>query len=201
MAGETVITIVGNLTSDPELRTTSTGRKLASFTIASTSRSYNRDAGRTEDGQTLFMNCTVWQDLADHVIASLSKGSRVIAQGRLSQRSYEAKDGSRRTIMELTVEEIGPSLRWATAKVERQSASTGFAGRSDQGSFDRAAGQSGGYRGGASYQGGAAYQGGASYQNAASQGGSDVWGASGGSDGYSSFGGSDEFGADEEIAF
>ena len=109
MAGETVVTIVGNLTADPELRTTSAGAQVASFTIASTPRSWNRNTGQFEDGQALFMRCSAWRDLAEHCANSLAKGMRVIAQGRLTQRSYEAKDGTQRTVIELQVDEIGPT--------------------------------------------------------------------------------------------
>lgn len=128
MAGETVITIIGNLTADPELRTTSAGAQVASFTIASTPRSWNRNTNQFEDGQALFMRCSAWRDLATHCAQSLAKGMRVIAQGRLQQRSYQANDGSNRTVIELQVDEIGPSLRYATAQVQKM--------------------QSGGYQGG-----------------------------------------------------
>lgn len=121
MAGETVITIVGNLTADPELRTTSAGAQVASFTIASTPRTWNRNTNQFEDGQALFMRCSAWRDLATHCAQSLAKGMRVIAQGRLQQRSYQAQDGSNRTVIELQVDEIGPSLRYATAQVQKQS--------------------------------------------------------------------------------
>lgn len=120
MAGETVITIVGNLTADPELRTTSAGAQVASFTIASTPRSWNRSTNQFEDGQALFMRCSAWRDLATHCAQSLAKGMRVIAQGRLQQRSYQAQDGSNRTVIEMTVDEIGLSLKYATAQVQRQ---------------------------------------------------------------------------------
>lgn len=119
MAGETIITIVGNLTADPELRTTSAGAQVASFTIASTPRSWNRNTNQFEDGQALFMRCSAWRDLATHCAQSLAKGMRVIAQGRLQQRSYQANDGSNRTVIELQVDEIGPSLRYATAQVQK----------------------------------------------------------------------------------
>ena len=120
MAGETVITIVGNLTADPELRTTSAGAQVVSFTIASTPRTWNRNTNQFEDGQALFMRCSAWRDLATHCAQSLAKGMRVIAQGRLQQRSYQAQDGSNRTVIEMTVDEIGPSLKYATAQVQRQ---------------------------------------------------------------------------------
>lgn len=120
MAGETVITIIGNLTADPELRTLSDGNPVASFTIASTPRTYNRRTQQYEDGTALFLRCSAWNDLARHISQSCSKGMRVVAQGRLSQHSYQAHDGSNRTVMELTVDEIGPSLRYATAQVTKQ---------------------------------------------------------------------------------
>ena len=132
MAGETVITVVGNLTADPELRTIGSGASVCSFTIASTPRTYNRQTGQFEDGQALFMRCSAWRDLANHCAQSLSKGMRVIAQGRLQQRSYQAQDGSNRTVFEMQVDEIGPSLRYATAQVQRQSSGQGgFAGRNN----------------------------------------------------------------------
>ena len=127
MAGETLITIVGNLTADPELRTTGNGANVCSFTIASTPREFNRQTGQWENGQALFMRCSAWRDLAAHCAQSLAKGMRVIAQGRLGQRSYQAQDGSNRTVVELTVDEIGPSLRYATVQVmRRQSNGGGF---------------------------------------------------------------------------
>lgn len=119
MAGETVITIVGNLTADPELRTTRNGSAVANFSIAATPRVYDRQSNQWVDGDALFLRCTAWRDLATHCAQSLSKGMRVIAQGRLQQRSYQAQDGSNRTVIELQVDEIGPSLRYATAQVTR----------------------------------------------------------------------------------
>ena len=117
--GETVITIIGNLTADPEIRTVGNGAQVASFTIAATTRNFNRQSNQYEDGPTLFMRCSAWNDLAQHCARSLAKGMRVIAQGRLQQRSYQANDGSNRTVIELRVDEIGPSLRYATAQVSR----------------------------------------------------------------------------------
>lgn len=119
MAGETIITVVGNLTADPEIRTTGNGASVASFTIASTPRTWNRNSNQFEDGQALFMRCSAWRDMAEHCAQSLSKGMRVIAQGRLQQRSYQAQDGSQRTVVEMQVDEIGPSLKYATAQVQR----------------------------------------------------------------------------------
>lgn len=117
--GETVITIVGNLTADPELRTTGQGAQVASFTIANTARVYNKQTCQYEDGPALFMRCSAWRDMASHCAQSLAKGMRVIAQGRLQQHSYQAQDGSNRTVFEMQVDEIGPSLRYATAQVNR----------------------------------------------------------------------------------
>lgn len=125
MAGETVITVVGNLTADPEIRTLSNGGTVANFTIASTLRTWNRNTNQFEDGQALFMRCSAWRDLAEHCANSLAKGMRVIAQGRLQQRSYQAQDGSNRTVIEMTVDEIGPSLKYATAQVQRQQPGNG----------------------------------------------------------------------------
>lgn len=122
MAGETVITVVGNLTADPELRYTQNGLAVASFTIASTPRTFDRAANEWKDGEALFLRASVWRDFAENVAGSLTKGMRVIAQGRLRQRSYETKEGERRTVIELEVDEIGPSLRYATATVTRVAA-------------------------------------------------------------------------------
>ncbi|WP_172193440.1 single-stranded DNA-binding protein [Actinomyces faecalis] len=119
MAGDTVITIIGNLTADPELRFTASGVAVAAFTIASTPRVFDRQAGQWQEGQALFMRCTVWRDVADHVAESLRKGMRVIAQGRLAQRSYTDRQGVSRTVVEMQVDEVGPSLRYAKAEVQR----------------------------------------------------------------------------------
>jgi single-strand DNA-binding protein len=119
MAGETVITVVGNLTADPELRYTNNGVPFASFTIASTPRTFDRQNNEWKDGEALFLRATVWREFAEHVANSLTKGTRVIARGNLRQRSYDDKDGQRRTSYELDVDEIGPSLRYATAQVTR----------------------------------------------------------------------------------
>jgi single-strand DNA-binding protein len=119
MAGETVITVVGNLTADPELRYTQNGLAVANFTIASTPRNFDRAANDWKDGEPLFLRASCWREFAEHVSASLTKGSRVVAAGRLKQRSYETDAGEKRTSIELEVEEIGPSLRYATAQVTR----------------------------------------------------------------------------------
>ncbi|MGZ0712227.1 single-stranded DNA-binding protein (plasmid) [Coraliomargarita sp. W4R53] len=119
MAGETIITVVGNLTADPELRYTQAGLPVANFTIASTPRNFDRQANEWKDGEALFLRASVWREFAEHVAGSLTKGSRVIATGRLKQRSYETREGEKRTSIELEVDEIGPSLRYATAQVTR----------------------------------------------------------------------------------
>ncbi|AXQ65169.1 ssDNA-binding protein [Gordonia phage Schmidt] len=128
MAGETVITIVGNLTADPELRFTQSGAAVANFTIASTPRTFDKDANEWVDGEALFMRCNLWREAAENVTESLAKGQRVIAQGRLKQRSYETKEGEKRTVVELEVDEIGPSLKYATATVERKTGNGGGGG-------------------------------------------------------------------------
>ena len=182
MAGETIITVVGNLTADPELRTTGNGASVASFTIASTARTYNRNTGQFEDGNALFMRCSAWRDLAEHCASTLSKGMRVIAQGRLQQRSYQAQDGSNRTVIEMTIDEIGPSLRYATAQVTRMSSGNGQGGFAGRGN--------GGYQGGASAAGNAG-------QSAAPA--TDPWGTSGDAgSSFGSFGGSSDFGGDSQ---
>jgi single-strand DNA-binding protein len=119
MAGETIITVVGNLTADPELRYTQGGLAVANFTIASTPRSFDRAANDWKDGEALFLRASCWREFAEHVAGSLTKGSRVVATGRLKQRSYETKEGEKRTSIELEIDEIGPSLRYATAQVTR----------------------------------------------------------------------------------
>ncbi|KHL02497.1 single-stranded DNA-binding protein [Sinomonas humi] len=125
MAGETTITVIGNLTQDPELRFTPSGSAVANFTIASTPRSYDRQANEWKDGETLFLRASLWREAAENIAESLTKGMRVIAQGRLKSRTYETKEGEKRTVVELEVEEIGPSLRYATARVSRTEGRTG----------------------------------------------------------------------------
>jgi single-strand DNA-binding protein len=119
MAGETTITVIGNLTADPELRFTPSGSAVANFTLASTPRTFNRQSNEWEDGETLFLRASVWREAAENVAETLVKGMRVIAQGRLKSRSYETKEGEKRTVIELEIDEIGPSLRYAQAKVTR----------------------------------------------------------------------------------
>ena len=125
MAGETVITVVGNLVDDPELRFTPSGAAVANFRIASTPRTFDRQANEWKDGDALFLSCSVWRQAAENVAESLQKGMRVVAQGRLKARSYETREGEKRTVMELDVDEVGPSLKYATAKVARVQRSGG----------------------------------------------------------------------------
>ena len=161
MAGETIITLVGNLTADPELRFTPSGAAVANFTVASTPRTFDRQSGEWRDGDAMFLNCSVWRQAAENVAESLTKGMRVVVQGRLKSRSYETREGERRTVFEVEVEEVGPSLRYATAKVTRSSGGGG-----------------GNYSGG----GGGGYSGG-------NAGGGNAGGNAGGSDSWSSGGG------------
>jgi len=145
MAGDTVITVVGNLTADPELRFTASGAAVASFTIASTPRTFDRNANEWKDGEALFLRCSLWRQAAENAAESLQRGMRVIAQGRLQQRSYETREGEKRTVIEMTVDEIGPSLRYASAKVNRtQRGSSSGGGFGSSGSESGSAGPAGG---------------------------------------------------------
>jgi single-strand DNA-binding protein len=119
MAGETIITLVGNLTGDPELRFTPSGAAVANFTVASTPRTFDRQTNEWKDGETLFMRCSIWRDAAENVAESLQRGTRVVVTGRLKSRSYETKEGEKRTVIEMDADEVGPSLRYATAKVNK----------------------------------------------------------------------------------
>lgn len=153
MAGETTITVIGNLTSDPELRFTPSGSAVANFTIASTPRTFDRQSNEWKDGETLFLRASVWREAAENVAESLTKGMRVIVSGRLKSRSYETKEGEKRTVIELEVDEIGPSLRYANAKVNRtQRSGGGGAGNGAQGGFG--GGAAGGNSGGGGFGGG-----------------------------------------------
>jgi single-strand DNA-binding protein len=134
MAGETVITVIGNLTNDPELRFTPNGAAVASFTVASTPRTFDRQSNEWKDGDTLFLRCTVWRQAAENVAESLHKGTRVIVQGRLKQRSFETREGEKRTVVELEADEVGASLRSATAKVSKSGRSSTGGGGSNGGS-------------------------------------------------------------------
>jgi single-strand DNA-binding protein len=133
MAGDTSITIIGNITGDPELRFTPSGAAVANFTIASTPRSYDKQANEWKDGETLFMRCSVWRDAAENVAESLQRGTRVIASGNVKSRSYETKEGEKRTVIELEVDEVGPSLKYATAKVQKTQRSSGGGGFANAG--------------------------------------------------------------------
>jgi single-strand DNA-binding protein len=155
MAGETTITVIGNLTNDPELRFTPSGSAVANFTIASTPRTFDRQSNEWKDGETLFLRAAVWREAAENVAESLTKGMRVIVSGRLKSRSYETKEGEKRTVIELEVDEIGPSLRYANAKVNRtqrsgaQGGQGGFGGGNSGGGFGGGQGASqGGNTGG-----------------------------------------------------
>src|SRR5918997_3638613 len=148
MAGETVITVVGNLTDDPELRFTPSGAAVAKFRVASTPRTLDRNSGEWKDGEPLFLQCNIWRQAAENVAESLHRGARVVIQGRLRQRSYETREGEKRTVMELEVDEIGPSLRYATAKVQKMSRSGGGGGFGSGGGGGNAPSQSSGGGGG-----------------------------------------------------
>jgi single-strand DNA-binding protein len=128
-AGDTNITLVGNLVDDPELRFTPSGQAVAKFRVASTPRYRDQQTGEWKDGESLFLSCNVWRQAAEHVAESLQRGMRVIVQGRLKQRSYETKEGEKRTVFEVEVDDVGPSLRNATAKVNKTSRSSGFGGQ------------------------------------------------------------------------
>jgi single-strand DNA-binding protein len=167
VAGDTVITVIGNLTADPELRFTPSGAAVANFTVASTPRQFDRQTNEWKDGEALFLRCNIWREAAENVAESLTRGSRVIVSGRLKQRSYETREGEKRTVVELEVDEIGPSLKYATAKVNKAS-------RSGGGGF----GGGGGSRQPAPAAGGAA-----------PAGGDDPWGSAPAS---GSFGGGDD---------
>ena len=148
MAGETVITVIGNLTADPELRFTPSGAAVANFTVASTPRTFDRQSQEWKDGEALFLRCNVWRQAAENVAESLTRGSRVIVSGRLKQRSFDTKEGEKRTVIELEVDEIGPSLRYATAKVTKASRGEGGGGGFGGGGGGGGFGSSGGAGGG-----------------------------------------------------
>jgi single-strand DNA-binding protein len=169
VAGDTVITVIGNLTADPELRFTPSGAAVANFTVASTPRQFDRQTNEWKDGEALFLRCNIWREAAENVAESLTRGSRVIVSGRLKQRSFETREGEKRTVVELEVDEIGPSLRYATAKVNKAS---------------RSGGGGGGFGGGGSRQ--PAQSGGGA---APAAGGDDPWGSAPAS---GSFGGGDD---------
>ncbi len=182
MAGETTITLVGNLTADPELRFTPSGAAVANFTVASTPRTFDRQTNEWRDGDAMFLNCAVWRQAAENVAESLQKGMRVIVQGRLKSRSYETREGEKRTVFEIDVDEIGPALRYATAKVNRnaggQGGGQGGGGRSAGGNSGGGYGSGGGYNAGGGAGAGAAAGGGGSF-------GDDPWASGGGAGGGS----------------
>ncbi|OLT17775.1 single-stranded DNA-binding protein [Serinicoccus sp. CUA-874] len=150
MAGETPITVVGNLTADPELRFTPSGAAVANFTVASTPRQFDRQTNEFKDGETLFMRCSVWREAAEHASESLHRGDRVIATGRLVSRSWQTPEGENRTVMEMQVDEVGPSMRYATAQVTKAQRGQGGSGGGWQGGQGQGGqgGQQGGYSGG-----------------------------------------------------
>ena len=182
MAGETVITVVGNLVDDPELRFTPSGAAVANFRIASTPRNFNRQTSEWEDGEALFLSCSIWRQAAENVAESLTKGMRVVVQGRLKSRSYETREGEKRTVMELDVEEVGPSLKYATAKVTRTTRQGGGGG------FNGGGGGGGGYSGGGSAGGQAPAQGNDPWATAGPQGGGRPQGGGGGQGGQDPWG-------------
>jgi single-strand DNA-binding protein len=171
VAGDTTITVVGNLTADPELRFTPSGAAVANFTVASTPRIFDRQSSEWKDGEALFLRCNIWREAAENVAESLTRGSRVIVTGRLKQRSFETREGEKRTVFEVEVEEIGPSLKYATAKVNRA---------------NRSGGGGGGFGGGAGGGGSRPPQGGGGGNSAPAE---DPWGSAPAS---GSFAGSDD---------
>lgn len=202
MAGETVITVVGNLVDDPELRFTPSGAAVANFRIASTPRTFDRQTNEWKDGDALFLSCSVWRQAAENVAESLQRGMRVVVQGRLKSRQYETREGEKRTVFEIEVEEVGPSLKYATAKISKTSRSGsggggGFGGGSGSTGGDdpwatpapQGGGQGGGFGGGQPAQSGGGYGGQQGGGYGGNQGGgqqaNDPWGAPG-------VGGSDE---------
>jgi len=180
MAGETVITVVGNLVDDPELRFTPSGAAVANFRMASTPRTYDRQTGEWKDGETLWLGCSVWRQAAENVAESLTKGTRVVVQGRLKSRQYETREGEKRTVFEIDVDEIGPSLRSATAKVTKASRSGtgggGWSGGSD--SSGSAGGPSAGAGGNDPWASQPSQSGSSGVSPAGSSGGNDPWASS-----------------------
>ncbi|GAB3714284.1 single-stranded DNA-binding protein [Mariniluteicoccus flavus] len=192
MAGEPVITLVGNLTGDPELRFTPSGAAVANFTVASTPRTLDKQSNEWRDGEAMFISCAVWRQYAEHVAESLTKGMRVIVQGRLRARSYETREGEKRTVFELDVDEVGPSLRYATAKIQK----TTGGGGGGQGGYGGGNSGGGGY-GGGNAGGGQGGQGGgnAGGDSGNRQQANDPWGApQGGAGQQNRSGGSDPWG-------
>ncbi|MFF8769940.1 single-stranded DNA-binding protein [Kitasatospora sp. NPDC015120] len=200
MAGETVITLVGNLVDDPELRFTPSGAAVAKFRIASTPRTFDRQTNEWKDGESLFLTCNVWRQPAENVAESLQRGMRVIVQGRLRQRSYETKEGEKRTVFEVEVDEVGPSLRSATAKVTRANRSGGPQG-GGFGGGPQGGGQGGGWGGGGGGQQGGGWGGNSGGQSGPSD---DPWASSapsGGNQGGGGWGAPSGGGFSEEPPF
>ena len=196
MAGDTQITVVGNLVSDPELRYTPTGVAVANFRVASTPRTFDRQANEWKDGDSLFLTCNVWRQAAENVAESLQRGMRVVVQGRLHQRSYETREGEKRTVFEVEVDDVGPSLRNASAKVTKSNrsggGSGGFGGGGGGGGFGGGGGQSGGGQGAGAGAGGGGGQGGSGGYGGSSgggRGGDDPWASD---SGFGGEGSSDE---------
>jgi single-strand DNA-binding protein len=190
MAGETVITVVGNLVDDPELRFTQSGAAVAKFRVASTPRTFDRQTNEWKDGESLFLTCSVWRQAAENVAESLQRGTRVIVQGRLKQRSYEDREGIKRTVYELDVDEVGASLRNATAKVTKTSGGGGRGGQGGYGGGPQDGGWGGNPGGGQPQQGGGGAPAGDPWATGAPSGGGQQGG--GGWGGNSGGGYSDE---------
>ncbi len=187
MAGDTTLTLIGNLTNDPELRFTPSGAAVANFTVASTPRAFDRQSNEWKDGETLFMRCSVWREAAENVAESLTRGSRVIVTGRLKSRTYDTREGEKRTVVELEVDELGPSLRYATAKVAKTQRGGGGGGGNFGGNGGGGNG-GGGFSGGGGGNGGGGYSGGGGGQSGPAD---DPW-ATGPASGGGGFGGSQE---------
>jgi single-strand DNA-binding protein len=185
-AGDTQITIVGNLVADPELRFTPNGQAVATFRVASTPRFRDQQSGEWKDGESLFLTCNVWRQAAENVAESLQRGMRVIVQGRLKQRSYETREGEKRTVFEVEADEVGPSLKNATAKVnksQRQGGGGGFGGGGGGGGGFGGGGQGGGQGGG--FGGGQGGQGGGGFGGGGNAPADDPWATGGGGGGFS----------------
>ncbi|MFE2033883.1 single-stranded DNA-binding protein [Streptomyces scopuliridis] len=198
MAGETVITVVGNLVDDPELRFTPSGAAVAKFRVASTPRTFDRQTNEWKDGESLFLTCSVWRQAAENVAESLQRGMRVVVQGRLKQRSYEDREGVKRTVYELDVEEVGPSLKNATAKVTK---TTGRGGQGGYGGGQQGGGSWGGGPGGGGQQSGGGAPADDPWATSAPAGGSQQQPQSGGGNGGGSWGGSSGGGYSDEPPF
>lgn len=189
--GDTPITVVGNIVADPELRFTPSGAAVANFRIASTPRRFNSQTNQWEDGEGLFLTCNVWRQAAENVAESLQKGMRVIVNGRLRQRSYETREGEKRTVYEVEVDEVGPSLKYATAKVTRTNREGGGGGGQQGGGFQGGGQQGGGFQGGG-FQGGGQPQGGYGGGQGRGQQNDDPWGSAPQAGGSGGFGGMDD---------